>query len=453
MGSLKKHVVVVGMGMAGLMAACGARAKGHRVTLLGTGAGALSIGGACVDVLGYMRHNDGVRAVRNNPVEASAHLPTSHPYRLLGKEAVHEGLEALQEIVHGQGLTLHCGAQAAETYDAHAHNVLVPTMMGTLKPTYLCSASHHAHNLLGASRSPDEASRIAVITVDAIRDCHPALVVQGLQQYALFKQAHFTTASIPWPKGKAHRPLSPLDVARFVDTEAGRTWLVAELLLLAHDVDAILIPPILGVRESAWHSVQERLQRPVVEMVTMPPGVGGLRVFTALMRSLRQGGHESDVHVVENATVTHAEMEGEGTQGRRCTALLAKGEGPVRRYVADAFIVATGGILGGGIVTEPGKAHERIFRLPIDAPADPQEWSADGIFGTHPFASMGLSVNERFVPVDAQGRELLSNVHFAGRILGAYDYVTEKSGNGVAATTGWHVGQNCIGGASCSIST
>ncbi len=439
MSNNKKRVIVVGMGMAGCMAAYGARAAGHEVTLLGAGAGSLSIGGGCIDVLGYVRTAKGVRPVRGNPVESISLLPAAHPYALMSAEAVHAGLRAFHALMKEQGLIFQsaaCDATTMSEYDACAKNTLVATIMGTLKPTYLCAPSHDVRRALVKGAN----TRIAVVSVDAIRDCHPGLIAQELQQHPLFKEARFTTGTLTWPQGNARRPLSPLDVARFVDTEEGRKWLVSQLFLISQDVDAFLLPPILGVRVSAWEEITGRLQRPVVEMVGMPPGVGGLRIFTAFIRALRNMG----VSIIENATVTHTECA-----GARCTAVLARGEGAVRRHTGDAFVIATGGVLGGGIVTRPGIAEEAIFGLPIDAPTEPEAWSLQELFAEHPFASMGVRVDERFLALDASGESVLSNVYFAGRILGAYDYVTEKSGNGVAAVTGWHVGNELVGGEVC----
>ena len=47
-------ILVVGSGMAGLMAAIVASGQGKRVTLLSRGCGSLNIGSGCVDVLGYV---------------------------------------------------------------------------------------------------------------------------------------------------------------------------------------------------------------------------------------------------------------------------------------------------------------------------------------------------------------------------------------------------------------
>ena len=73
-------------------------------------------------------------------------------------------------------------------------------------------------------------------------------------------------------------------------------------------------------------------------------------------------------------------------------------------------------------------------------PENTEEWSSPSIFGDSLFARMGVKVNDALKPVDAEGNVILNNVRFAGRILGGYDFATEKSGHGVALATGWHAG-------------
>ena len=103
--------------------------------------------------------------------------------------------------------------------------------------------------------------------------------------------------------------------------------------------------------------------------------------------------------------------------------------------------------MGGGFASEPGVAREAIFGLPLclpngGVPDDPTDWSDPDIFGSHPFAMMGVAVDDALRPVDDTGAPRLENVHFAGRSLGGYDFSTEKSGNGVALATGWHAAQH-----------
>ena len=173
---------------------------------------------------------------------------------------------------------------------------------------------------------------------------------------------------------------------------------------------------------------------PLIEMPTLPPGVGGLRLYTALKDELR----EHDVDMVENARITGADCD-----GRRCAALVAETACGLRRFAARAFVMATGGFMGGGFLSSPGEAREAVFGLPVrqadgaPLPRRPEDWSDRDIFGNHAFASAGVMVDAAMSPLRLAGMPALDNVFFAGRSVGGYDFASEKSGNGVAVATAW----------------
>ncbi len=419
-------ILVVGMGMAGLMAAHTAITMGKHVTLLATGMGALSIASGCIDVLGYLPEHNGQKLHPvQNPLQELTSLANTHPYTILGRPAVEEALQAVQEIFASQ--------EAAYMTKANK-NTLVPTIIGTLKPTYIYPAANDSAPIFTAKK-------VLVVTVDALRDCHPKLIIQQLQRYKELKNIAFSTASLPSHFGKAHRAVSALDVARHVDSPAGYAWLVKALKPLIKEVDAILLPPILGTKmaqgeASIWKKLQAELSCPVVEMLSLPPAVGGHRLYTLFMQALRTQAQNSDhggsLRIIENATITQAEME-----NGRCTALISQGEGLSHRHEAKAFILATGGILGGGIETEPGKAYEKILGIAIDTPEDQEKWAGDDAFSSPAFTQMGVKVNEKLQAVDASGQIVAENIYFAGRTLANYDFAAEKSGNGVALATGY----------------
>lgn len=129
------------------------------------------------------------------------------------------------------------------------------------------------------------------------------------------------------------------------------------------------------------------------------------------------------------------------TSGKTCTALVAEASGQERRHAARAFVGATGGILGGGIWLEPGRATESAFGIDIAVPQDVTQWSEPEIFGRHLFSHLGVRVDRAMRPVDAAAAVRWQNVFFAGRSLGGYDFATEKSGHGVAVATGWQAGR------------
>lgn len=410
-------IVVVGAGLAGLTAALVSAQAGKKVTLLAAGAGALSIGSGCIDLLGYV---DG-KAVQGNPLDFIANLPPEHPYPLIGKTAVQSALDFFEQL---------CRAEHWPLLPTEDKNHWLPTIMGTLKPSYLCPPSSNG-------RSLEEARSVTVLGIEGIKDCQPELITQQLSNYPHLKDKTYTCLCLPSPFGKTHRNISPLDVARYIDTQQGLDWLVRSLKALHLRTDVLLLPPICGTRASseAWMSLQQNLDCKVIEMLSIPPGVGGLRLRELLMRALRN----YSVNIVENTRVHSAH-----TSNGRCIAVLATCSTGSTEYRADSFIIATGGFLGEGLIAEAGSAHECIFKFPIAAPQKVEDWSDPHIFGRHAFASMGVRTDSRLLALTADSQKLLSNVHFAGRILGGYDFASEKSGNGVALATGWHAAKQVV---------
>ena len=66
-----------------------------------------------------------------------------------------------------------------------------------------------------------------------------------------------------------------------------------------------------------------------------------------------------------------------------------------------------------------------------------EDRSEKNVFGNHEFTKFGVNVNDKLQAVGADGKPLYENVFFAGNTLGNYDFPTEKSGYGVACSTGY----------------
>ena len=121
---MKSDVIVIGSGMAGLIAAAAAAQRGKKTTLLSKGAGTLVIGGGIVDILGYTEAGKAILS----PGAAVEQAQEAHPYAKLGLENVKQAAKFLQEICEQEGY--------AYVGDLE-HNQWVPTAAGTLKPTCL----------------------------------------------------------------------------------------------------------------------------------------------------------------------------------------------------------------------------------------------------------------------------------------------------------------------------
>jgi glycerol-3-phosphate dehydrogenase subunit B len=110
------------------------------------------------------------------------------------------------------------------------------------------------------------------------------------------------------------------------------------------------------------------------------------------------------------------------------------------RHRACHFVLATGGILGGGFLSDyQGHVQEVVFDLPVKAPENHTEWFHRDFFDErgHPIYRAGIAVNENFQPVDRQAHLLYENLYCAGTTLAHAEVVRERSFEGVAIGTGF----------------
>ena len=98
-------------------------------------------------------------------------------------------------------------------------------------------------------------------------------------------------------------------------------------------------------------------------------------------------------------------------------------------------------------MAEPGHVIEPIFNLPVSAPSDHELWANADLFSSspQPFAKIGINVDEKMRPLDADGQVALDNVFVIGRNLQGYDFCFEKSGNGVALASGYQAAMSVHG--------
>ena len=169
-----------------------------------------------------------------------------------------------------------------------------------------------------------------------------------------------------------------------------------------------------------------------MESLSIPPGVGGYRLRDALVSEAKK----LHVKFIENCNVQRAVV-----QNNKCVSLIALHNniaGAVEtEYTAEQYIIATGGVIGGGITSTPDKVYETIFKIELESPKTVEERSDKNVFGNHEFTKFGVNVNSKLQAVGSNNTPLYDNVYFAGNTLSNYDFQTEKSGYGVACSTGY----------------
>lgn len=416
--SKRIEVLVVGSGIAGLTAALAAARKNVRVGVVENGMGCLAISGGYIDALGYGEKGERL----TNPYAGMEKLSADHPYSLLGAENVRAAFDFFLAVMKENGHEMKFRVDA----DGAPLNTLAPTIMGTLKPSFIYDALQSPELLTTAKK-------VLVLSFKGFRECRSRLVIEQLRRYPELANIEFQEKVLPAPFPEYGRSLSPLDLAHFADTKKGAEWLEAKLAGLGNGFDLVLTPPVLGAKAKSplRTAAASLLGAPLAEMLTTPPGVQGLRLRDALVQALAKDG----VEFFENAEAKNARVE-----NGLCVSLELASTGRTTSREPLATVVATGGILSGGVILGEGRADEAVFGLPIPVPADVEEWSSRDVFGPHLFSRVGVATDANLRPVNEAGETLINNVFFAGRTLGGYDYAREKSGHGAAIATGWRAG-------------
>ena len=403
-------LLVIGAGLTGLVAALTAAQAGMSVRVIAKGMGALHWSTGAIDVFGYTLSGEPV----DHPVSALADLAPPHPYALTGSEDTEKSLAWFRNEA------AQCGAEYATSAKADA-NIWLPSPVGAKRPTYLVPEAQAAGDV-------DLDAPIVVVGLQGMRDFYPDLIASNLNKQGIAARA----AQIPVDTIIDRVDFNTVHLAQAVDSIEARHRLGKRLALIVKPGERAGLPAVLGLNDHA--AVMADLRRltdaEVFEIPTLPPSVPGIRLHRALCQRLEtfgvrvETGMETIGFHAENVSIRWVETE---TSAR-----------PLR-HRADGFLLATGGVLGGGFTSDAaGRFWESVFDLPVTAPAHRSAWFRPEFLDARgqPIFQAGIKVNDRFQPVDASGRPVFHNLWAAGGLLAHADPIRERSLEGLAIATG-----------------
>lgn len=413
--SLRYDTIVIGAGLAGLTAAIGRAEHGERVMVLAKGHGATHWAAGCVDLLD----------AEVQPLTAVERLITeraTHPYALAGAEALHGGLARLRAA---------CEAYAYPLVGSAEHALLLPTAVGALRPTCLAPATMVA----GESRQLADGRPTLIAGFREVRDFFPPLIAANLrtQGYA----AEEAYLALP-PVERSHE-FTPVIVARLFERAEFRAQVGAQLAELVRrgGYARIGLPAVLGLKHAVTvvRELQAQAGALIFEIPTLPTSVPGVRLFHALEQAALAAG----VRIQIGAWVLRGEAQAE-----RLVAVYSEAAAREQRHTARRWVLATGGIMGGGLRADHGgTVLETALGLPIRAPSGRADWFAQRFLDPdgHPVFQAGVAADRRLRPLDAAARVVYENVAVAGGALAGYDPIREGCLEGVALATGYAAGQ------------
>jgi glycerol-3-phosphate dehydrogenase subunit B len=411
-----KDVLIIGAGPAGLLAAWVARQRGAKVRVLASGIGTTHISPGWIQVL---NESPGVF------LESWIAAHPEHPYALAGMDALNGGLAALREVCARAGLNYVSDEDPSiASGQALAANFRLPTVLGAVIEAAVVPESFASGDL----RQP---GAMLIAGPAGWRDFFPKLCADNLVRQGFPAQvATFDLPEMHTSKFDA----TPVGLARLFDRADVRERVAAQLRPKLDGATRVGFPAVLGLDHSAeaWRDLSDRLGVPVFEIPTLPPSVPGMRLYNAFKAALTQAG----VPILLDMTAVRGVVE-----GGRATGIVVPDVVRDRTYRADTFILATGGLYGGGITSDyTGTLREAVFGLPLQTPAGSQDdWFAPQFLGQagHPIHRAGVPANAQMQPVDASGRIILANVRVAGRLLAGCDPLAEGSTEGVWLATAY----------------
>ncbi|MCO6450135.1 MAG: glycerol-3-phosphate dehydrogenase subunit GlpB [Caldilineales bacterium] len=418
-------LLVIGAGLSGMIAASAAARAGLNVRVIAKGLGALHWGAGTIDVLGYLPGEaNGVQRPLQKLEPLASNWP-DHPYAFLGSGAVAKALADFQE------LTVEIGLPYAG--DENDDNMLLPSPVGATRPVFLAPAAQRAGDLR-------RSEPMLVVGFDGLRDFYPHLIAENL-----CKQGHAARAlSLPLDLITSRRDYNTVHLAQALDSSEVRPRLADEIGKRVRSGERVGLPAILGLNDHAvaFAGLANRIGLPLFEIPTLPPSVPGIRLFNALRRHLDQLGVRVEIGMEAIAFDSTSTFNLQSLTSVQ-TATSAR---PLR-HRARVFLLATGGILGGGIATDhTGKSWETIFDLPLTIPNDRAQWFRPLALDPagHPVFRGGVCIDGRMQPLGDDGQPIYDNLWAAGGILTGADAIRERSREGIDIATGRAAAQGII---------
>jgi glycerol-3-phosphate dehydrogenase subunit B len=410
----RTDLLVIGAGLSGLMAASKAAEQGKQVLLVTKGLGALGLSSGCIDLWGYrVEQPDQIcpnplaeikKVIKNN---------SEHPYAKV-MDVLEESIDYFTDL---------CADRGIPYYHNEEENWLLPTALGTVRPTFLVPASMGVKPL-------SEVRSLLVVGFKGLKDFYPEVLITNLRSNGrLRSDCQLNTALIDL----GAQDLLPNTLAHRLEKQEVLAQVVSQLKPLVQVDTMVLFPPVLGEYFNSQMAVQlsEALGGNVYEVANIPPALPGQRLQQALLNHIKGLG----VEVIMNCTVKSADVD-----NGKCVAVTAMGSGKKYKIIAETVVLATGSFLGGGLEAVPGKVRETIFNLPVKVSA---KWTSSEFLNLegHDFNKFGLLVNDQLQPVDSENNVLINNLMVTGANLANCNYAVEKCGNGVALTTGYKAGK------------
>jgi anaerobic glycerol-3-phosphate dehydrogenase B subunit len=417
-----QDIIVIGAGIAGLITAWRAGLQGRKINIITKGWGATYWNTGCIDLFGYqppdyLKMVDSPKGFLENFINSNP----EHPYALAGLSALENAVQSFLKLCQDSNYPYHGSLDT---------NILLPTSLGTLRPSCLIPETMIAGNT--AERSP-----MLIVGFSLFLDFFPALIADNLNAQNILARELI----LDLPSLRNRKFITGMVLARLFEDPEFRQEVIDALTPNLGNAGRIGFPAVLGLQNSVnvMKHLQSSLGIPVFEIPGLPPSIPGIRLHNILVSAIeRNHGTLNNGMLVSRVS----------SEDKLIQTIWSEAASRWKPHHAYKYVLATGGILGGGITADSnGYAQELIFNLPVNPPEQPSQWLRNEFLSNegHPINRAGVHVDQTFHPVDKINERLFQNLYVVGGTLGNCDPLRERSLEGIALATGYVVGDAIAG--------
>ncbi|MEM3585815.1 MAG: FAD-binding protein [Candidatus Jordarchaeaceae archaeon] len=322
-------ILIIGCGMAGLIAARKISEYKLATMAIATGLGSTVLSSGTLDLIGY--YNNRKSKVAELLDEFISQNP-NHPYAIVGRDKV---LEALQEFKKKYDSFIKYEGNLEE-------NMMLLTPLGLFKPTLLVQSS-----MIEGKRENLENSKVLVVGFRNLVNQPPTLIAKSLREKWGIEADYIKID---------RRENQPIQLALLFESQS------EEIIKSIKDYDLgkydyLALPPVVGVRRTReiLSEIENSLGIKVFEIMSFPPSIPGLRLQQLLEQPCTQNGVE--IRLGWRAVEINVTKQG-------CQTKVLENNNK-REISSRAVILATGQIMRDEIKITNGKIGQATINSQI----------------------------------------------------------------------------------------
>lgn len=406
---MRYETIIIGGGLTGLLSGIMLAEQGKRVAIISAGQSALHFSSGSFELF----EGD------ENPLQGITTLPTSHPYKKIGVDAVSRYAD------RGQDILLRAGIKCYGDKNKNHYRI---TPIGAIKSAWLTIDDYARFD--NTTSLPWQ--RVALVNIDGYLDFYPKFLESCFARQSVECDLHTISLKEFDHLRESSSEMRATNIARIATGDI-LNKIAKELNSISDSVEALFMPAIFGMYDdSSVMQLRSLVHRPLYFIPTMPASVPGVRMQimlksyfqrlggTYLLGDSVTGGVFDNNRLISVRTINHGDME----------------------FEADNFILATGSFFSHGIMANQDSIYEPIFGLDIVADKHRSEWYNKDLYAHQPYMSYGVDTDNKLHCI--KDGITIENLYAAGSLLAMQNSLSDGTGGGVAITTALFVADEII---------